>query len=162
MRQVTDPHRFTKTSQPAYNFSSDIFPGYTSAGNYYDPNAEDRLNARLDDLRSLPDNWDGYGASTPDAKVIDAVEIFCRRSISHPNTVINPTCDGGIQLEWQNRGKYLEIEFSPDDEPSFTYWDGDPANAVEGNLHSLLNSDPYSASKLEEQIQNMFTWLKSE
>ncbi len=160
MSLITDPQRITKTASPISQSGSNVFPGYTTRGTFYDPNAEDRVRARLDELRSLANNWDGYGAVAPKDEVVDAVAIFCRRSISNPNTVINPTCDGGIQLEWQNGSKRLEIEFSPDGARSFFHWDSDPAAGTEGELPLLTGSDPSAVRRFEDAIQDLLSWLK--
>lgn len=160
MSLVTDPQRITKTTSPISLCGPNDFPGYTSLATFYDPSAEDRVKARLNELRSLSVDWDGYGAAAPIGEVVDAVEQFCRRSISIPNTVINPTCDGGIQLEWLNGSKRLEIEFSPDGTRSFVRWDSDPATATEGELPVLTGSDPSAVRRFEEAIQELLSWLK--
>lgn len=75
------------------------------------------------DLLTLPPNWDSYGASGVDTKVVHAaisfINGFLRPSSPAPRVV--PLSSGGLQLEWRRNGVDLEIVFDRDERPFF-YW----------------------------------------
>jgi hypothetical protein len=67
----------------------------------------------LDRIMALPENWDYYGSpSIPEILYINA-ENFLRclevEDIEPP--FVAPVSGGGIQFEWQNKTRELEIEF---------------------------------------------------
>lgn len=67
-------------------------------------------------LLALPDGWDSYGALSPNAVAVAATASlldWCSSlGISDPSAV--PTPQGGIQLEWHEGGKDLELHCRPD------------------------------------------------
>lgn len=77
------------------------------------PSDTDRLNAmaKLDEIATLPDNWDSYGADTPWPDAI----ATARRIVTlfqHAPAIV-PLSDGGVQLEWYREGFELEIRVEP-------------------------------------------------
>lgn len=63
-------------------------------------------------LLSLPENWDSYGARPvkPEA-VVSALELLSMiMRLNTPLPEIVPTIQGGVQLEWHTRDIDLEIE----------------------------------------------------
>jgi hypothetical protein len=75
------------------------------------------------DLRTLPQNWDSYGASPIDPKVVhDAMNLIngVLRPTS-PNPRVVPLSNGGLQLEWHRQGIDLEVVFDRDEQPFFDY-----------------------------------------
>ena len=66
---------------------------------------------RLDEFKSLEDNWDSYGADPISPKAIATAKSLLRACT--PPDFIAPRADGGVQLEWEcpdiNRGAEVEI-----------------------------------------------------
>jgi hypothetical protein len=72
---------------------------------------------KLDELLSLPQNWDSYGAPKIADSVVPTV-IGLLQDVMLPTTPIPqifPTSSGGVQLEWHQNGVDLEIEIDPHD-----------------------------------------------
>ncbi len=67
-------------------------------------------------LARLQDNWDGYGSSKIQPKVLaTAFRLVLEVQIEEPPTPhISPVPGGGIQLEWQTSTRELELEILPD------------------------------------------------
>jgi len=67
----------------------------------------------LDRIMALPENWDYYGSPSIPAVLYSNAENFLRslevEDIEPPFVV--PVSGGGIQFEWQNKTRELEIEF---------------------------------------------------
>ncbi len=80
---------------------------------------------RLDELSRLPANWDSYGADpiSPNALARGREALFALRAefeegfgeLFLPGNIV-PIADGGLQLEWDRDGLYLEVEFTADEE----------------------------------------------
>ncbi len=66
---------------------------------------------RLDEFKSLEEDWDSYGADPISPKAIVTAKNLLR-TCSRPD-FIAPLADGGVQLEWEcpdiNRGAEVEI-----------------------------------------------------
>jgi hypothetical protein len=77
-----------------------------------------RLRNALAPLRTLPPDWDSYGADPVDPPTLDRATSFLStlaiyvRS-RYPRLYIVPTTDGGVSLEWQSGPKELTITFQP-------------------------------------------------
>lgn len=67
-------------------------------------------------LAALPDNWDGSGSPrVKPATVTRAVEVLYTLGVAvEPMSHACPIPGGGLQLEWDVPGRYLEIEVFPD------------------------------------------------
>ena len=67
----------------------------------------------LDRIMSLPENWDNYGSPSIPEVLYENAENFLRsleiEDIEPP--FVAPVSGGGIQFEWQNKARELEIEF---------------------------------------------------
>ncbi len=87
-------------------------------------------------LLTLPDNWDGEGASPIDrdaiSRALAAIEQLLTRRAPAPSVV--PTPDSGLQIEWHLRAKDLEIEFHPDGRTEFYYFDESGGEEYEGPI----------------------------
>ncbi|MGB2806225.1 MAG: hypothetical protein WBC22_00675 [Sedimentisphaerales bacterium] len=67
----------------------------------------------LDRIMKLPDNWDSYGSpSIPEVLYKNAKDFLISLEVEdiEPPFVV-PVSGGGIQFEWQNMARELEIEF---------------------------------------------------
>lgn len=86
---------------------------------------------QLQAMRSMEDNWDGYGAAAPAATVTDLaqefvglVETMLKISTSNSYALhVSPTRNGGILIEWEDRAMQHEVEISPDRSIGFLHLD---------------------------------------
>jgi len=69
------------------------------------------LCVEVDDMESIPANWNGYGSEAPNLVARkQAVEILlAATSIIVPNRV-SPSAQGGVGICFYNREKYADIE----------------------------------------------------
>jgi len=76
----------------------------------------DYLLSRLDEISRLTKNWDSYASESPTRKAIGISKELLRDldsigAIYLPRYVF-PLSGGGVQMEWEGLGKFLEIEVS--------------------------------------------------
>lgn len=93
---------------------------------------------KINNLNSLPENWDGQSALEIDKNVlINATRYYVRlvsnvvgiNDLGCPSVI--PSTDGGVQLEWHIDENDIEIEICPTG-PMFLFVDG-PCFATEHN-----------------------------
>jgi hypothetical protein len=76
----------------------------------------DSASSRLRELRSLRENWDGYGSPRISGDALNsAVALLSavqREGLGVPN--IAPVTGGGIGLEWKSGSRTVEFEILPD------------------------------------------------
>src|SRR5260370_32620624 len=81
------------------------------------------INEQLEAMRRLGENWDGYGAAAPQAKLVDLaheftalIEAMLRKSATDPGVVlhVSPTRVGGVLIEWEDLAMQHEVELNPD------------------------------------------------
>ena len=108
------------------------------------------LLARIDKLRSLPDNWDSYGAPTPapftrryaDTAVRHTFELRCL-----PDAII-ASAEGGVALCWDRAERHAYIEFdnegaaiyarySGQDEPLLREFSPDDVESIENYIDDV-------------------------
>jgi hypothetical protein len=75
------------------------------------------------DLRTLPPDWDSYGAGLIDPKLVDAAMAFANGLLgaATPAPRVVPLSSGGLQMEWHRKGIDLEIVFDREEPPFFSY-----------------------------------------
>jgi hypothetical protein len=61
------------------------------------------FDIKLEELRKLDPNWDGYNGIPPSKEAISAAKRFM------DSLFIVPSTDGGVQLEWHVHDVDLEI-----------------------------------------------------
>lgn len=76
---------------------------------------EERIDELLD-IRRLPDDWDGLGASAPPTAVVDSAlalaQLLRRKGCPAPCRIL-AGLTGAVLFEWQNEeGSYSELEMS--------------------------------------------------
>ncbi len=73
-------------------------------------------SGKIAELAELPENWDSYGSRPIQRKACQrAVSLLKYLSESEmPAPQIFPVPGGGIQFEWRNERRELELEFPPD------------------------------------------------
>lgn len=113
------------------------------------PIAEERFEKafqRIGQFAKLPSNWDSYGGNAIDERCMDrALEILkylirLEDRIKVPTPFVAPLSTGGIQIEWEEGDKYLEIELAPQFlEIGYSAGDGAPAGSLhlEGSISSV-------------------------
>ena len=71
---------------------------------------------KISELAQLAENWDGYGSRPVQQPAIEqAADILaCLSNLDLPNPQIFPVAGGGLQLEFQQDPRELEIEILPD------------------------------------------------
>ena len=67
-------------------------------------------------LSNLPTNWDSYGSPpiTPEARAQALRVLTLIEGVPSPIPQIGPVSGGGLQLEWSNGPRALELEVLPD------------------------------------------------
>jgi hypothetical protein len=113
---------------------------------------------RIGNFSKLPENWDSYGAKAIDRECISqGVSIFKAliklRAVAEaqiPAPFVAPLSSGGIQIEWEEGERYLEVSITPDP-LSVDYFATDKAK--EGQL--TLEGSLRSTSALKE----LLTWF---
>lgn len=86
---------------------------------------------QLQAMRSLMENWDGYGAAIPSGTVIDLAQEFVslveakwKKAVSNSCVLhVSPTRIGGVLIEWEDRARQHEVEISPDRSIGFLHLD---------------------------------------
>ena len=61
----------------------------------------------------LPGGWDSHGGDPPDPDIVAAARGLLRQlcaAVAVPRPHINPTPSGGVQFEWEQGGRYFELE----------------------------------------------------
>ena len=92
----------------------------------------------LTSMYSLLDDWDGEGAESPNQLIIDSVFNLLGeirdKNIALPERIV-PTQEGGVLLEWQRGGDYMELD------------------VIEPNLADLM-----LVKNGQEPVQSEFRW----
>jgi len=86
---------------------------------------------QLQAMRSIGENWDGYGAAAPLANAIDLaleftglIEAMLQKSSSGQQLLhVSPTRIGGVLIEWEDATMQHEVEFNPDRSVGFLHLD---------------------------------------
>src|SRR5581483_7638676 len=80
-----------------------------------------RMVDELDELTSLPENWDGYGSLPIQARAketaLKLIELLDQLDMPIPHFA--PVSGGGLQMEWQKGKRELELEILPQGEVLF-------------------------------------------
>lgn len=77
-------------------------------------------------IAKLADDWDGHGAPSPNANWLKAawgllVSLCSVAGLPKPH--VNPTPRGGVQFEWENGPRYLEVELVAERAAVYLYRD---------------------------------------
>ena len=107
--QISSPAIITTQSSEfyAYNSGNNIISYFTE--DYMSSNMLRESLVRLDEIKNLEYNWNGYGAEPFSASMISQIEKIIRNLSKQPE--IYPTAQSSIQLEYNNEnGDYLEFE----------------------------------------------------
>jgi hypothetical protein len=85
------------------------------------------VKGKLEDIQSLPHNWDLEGGAAIDEEIVRlAGELLLPlHRLNPPMPRIAPILGGGIQFEWRRGDKELEIEITPDGRVEYLAIEGD-------------------------------------
>jgi hypothetical protein len=105
---------------------------------------------KISELAQLAENWDSYGSRPISQPAIEqAADILaCLSNLDLPNLQIFPVPGGGIQLEFQQDSRELEIEILPDGSIEFLMVEG-------GEMRE--GSTPYGS---RGDLYRLAYWLK--
>ncbi len=101
-------------------------------------------------LKKLSENWDGESSLPPSPIALNcASELVLSVPFEDLHIpFVSPTSMGGVQLEWTQNGRELEIEFLPDGSMEFL---------------TVVNGDPLSEGTItREQVPSLARWLRDE
>lgn len=104
---------------------------------------EDSQN-ELHKLKELPENWDRYGSPKIENRAVKTTADLLTNlaKFGMPKPRIFPVSGGGLQLEWQQNSRELEIEVLPDGKIEYlkVYEDGEMTEGVinEANVWQLV------------------------
>ena len=88
-------------------------------------------------MRSLGENWDGYGAAAPRAEILHSAIGFLRflsRYVSVPLPYMSPTRNGGVLFEWERGPHQLEVDICTRDAASYVYLNRQTDLSISGYL----------------------------
>lgn len=117
---------------------------------YAMPTALQSMFDKLAELSELPENWDTYGSQRiqPAAKKTASNLLWRVYSLGMPVPHLVPVSGGGIQMEWQQNKRELELEILPNGEILFLVVD-ENEGMQEGRVpHRLLPT-----------LKNLADWL---
>src|SRR5206468_1076426 len=86
---------------------------------------------QLQAMRNLPENWDGYGAATPNPSVLELarefagfLEMILRKFAASPFELhVSPTRVGGVLIRWETPAMEHEVDITPDHGFGFLHLD---------------------------------------
>ena len=72
------------------------------------------MTHKLEELSSLNDNWDSYGAKRPSQSALLGAMRWASELFSPftPDPDVFPMANGNVQLEWSQHGMDIELEIS--------------------------------------------------
>jgi hypothetical protein len=105
-------------------------------------------------VRAFQSNWDGYGAASPDPRILDAIpramELVASDSVPTPQVV--PMTRGRVQLEWHRGARSLELEFETADTVHYLKRDGS---------EGIEEEDVFDAADVS-QIMALLGWFAAD
>lgn len=85
---------------------------------------------QLDRISRLAPGWDANGAPSPDENLVRAgrsllLLLWASRQPSRPigEPHVSPTRAGGVQFEWENEGRYFEVEITTEEQATWFFQD---------------------------------------
>jgi len=111
---------------------------------------KEKLRSDVIEISKFKHNWDSYGAESFTKEIINEVNVVidCLDD-KFPESCIVPSCVG-IQLEWDNGEKALEISVEDDDVLYLKVIGEDVENWIEGQISDY------------DEINEMLGWLYEE
>jgi hypothetical protein len=96
----------------------------------------------LENLLTLPPNWDSYGARPIQPAIVTVAAEWLGESMlpDTPRPAVLPTVRGGVQFEWHLRGMDLEIELASPNHVVLAYEDATEDVEQELNLRAATEA----------------------
>ncbi len=144
--EQTYQHEITKSKNVRYQ--SDILKVFEkiSLSSYL------LINKRLDDIRNLENNWDGYGAYHPSPLIISKTEKFISL-LSHHNylayldpDLIYPNPNGTITIEFETDTILISLEIGEKTANYFAQLNGE--YHISENISNIENQIPHIFNRL--------------
>ena len=95
-------------------------------------------------IAELGRGWDSYGGDAPNLATIEGAWTLLNSLHNTglvPKPHIYPSRSGGVQFEWEERGRYLEIELLTGSEASYFYSDSSSKFETKGQLRENESLD---------------------
>lgn len=83
---------------------------------YFNETLKSSMNGKLEELKSMSDNWDGENSPALNTKLVDFAKLVSAKLIDEGKIIsfCYPLKNGGIQLESSEDDANFEIEINPD------------------------------------------------
>jgi hypothetical protein len=103
-------------------------------------------NRKLEELLALEDGWDRFGSPKVSGQIANIARnvLVDLAKLKMPEPKILPVPGGGLQLEWGNSRRELEIEILPNSTIEYLVTDAE-GNMEEGNIDSRDGITEFSA-----------------
>jgi hypothetical protein len=114
--------------------SSQDEPGPWIVTGYYAPLFTERVNAELDRVAALPEDWDAQGAASIDPRVIAVGrELIAKlpKNLAKAPAVV-PMAKGNFQFEWHDGPRSLELEIESPHTVHYLKWHPEAGVEEEG------------------------------
>ncbi len=121
---------------PTRNFACEVTAQWSPVSSILEDNTWKRsAQKKLEQLSKLPENWNSYGSRPVQAEAIEITANLLSDlvKLKMPEPQIFPVSGGGLQLEWKNLGRELEIEIRCDRRIEFLVVD-EEGEMYEGQL----------------------------
>ncbi|MBY0230386.1 MAG: hypothetical protein K2W96_13970 [Gemmataceae bacterium] len=102
---------------------------------------------QLEAMRSVPENWDGYGAAAPRGDIIESAIEFWRSLQGRPalrDPYVTPTRIGGVLFDWEHGPHQLEVEFEGGSKAVFVYLNRETDESATGSVILRREKPPAS------------------
>lgn len=143
---------------PSENYGLFTFGTIESTDQYTDPVEYDTYKQKIEEIRCLPDNWDGYNASKIGVGTYNNTSLFIEKmdidmlDMLSEND-ITPTPYGTITLNFRNKGNLVSVEIGENNIGFFTEFKG--TEDIE------IDSERFIADYLPEKLKKAFKILEN-
>lgn len=94
---------------------------------------------QFEPIWQLTENWDGYGATTPDPALVKIAmsTLACLKAGYHAaKPFISPTRSGGVCMEWEEKNHYFEITVESSTYGTYLYKNMETSDVWKGRISS--------------------------
>lgn len=121
-------------AEHVYRFNIGELRAYTNDPDFIEPEWLLITLEKIQELASLGDNWDSYGACKINQKTLikTIVVMFELLDQDCPAPSVIPIPDGNVQLEWHQKGVDIELEIHSHGLAHYYLYDLDTEEELEG------------------------------
>jgi hypothetical protein len=83
-----------------------------------------QINRQIKEIERLKPDWNSYGALPVNPDVIRHVREFLALMNPTEDPYIGPKVNGGVTVEWHDKGYELEFEFDPPNDDGWVVIEG--------------------------------------